>query len=566
MNYFRTAILLAGLTALFMGVGFLIGGQTGAVIALLVAAAMNLFSYWNADKLVLSMNGAHEIDEATAPELFQMVRQLAGHAGLPMPRVYIMDNPQPNAFATGRNPQNAAVAVTTGLMQTLNRDEVAGVVAHELAHIKNHDTLIMTITATIAGAISMLAQFGLFFGGHRDNNNGLGMIGTLAMVILAPLAAMIVQMAISRTREYAADNLGGRIAGQPMALASALAQDFQRRASHRERCRRAQSGDRAHVHHQSAVRPPDGQSVLDPPGGGEPHRGAAASCARDGPGRRLQQTPVGAPGDRHCYRRRPMGRPARSVELSGHHRSRLELKPPNRRAPKRRPFQFPMPSIRVMGTPWLVRATQPQTDVPGLAARRIAADILDGVLRRRLPLDDQLDGAARIPTSRPWSDRDRALVRALVAMALRRLGTLRLLIARLAQKGLPADAPRVETALLIGATQILWMEVPDHAAVDLSVRLAQADRHALHYAGLVNAVLRRLTREGAALLADIDGPALDLPEWLRARWLRHYGDETARAIAQALAHEPALDSRVKVDPGLGPRRSAAGCCRPAPFG
>jgi heat shock protein HtpX len=222
MNYFRTAILLAGLTALFMGVGFLIGGQTGAVIALLVAAAMNLFSYWNADKLVLSMNGAHEIDEATAPELFQMVRQLAGRAGLPMPRVYIMDNPQPNAFATGRNPDNAAVAVTTGLMQTLNRDEVAGVLAHELAHIKNHDTLIMTITATIAGAISMLAQFGLLFGGHRDNNNGLGMIGTLAMVILAPLAAMIVQMAISRTREYAADNMGGRIAGQPMALASAL--------------------------------------------------------------------------------------------------------------------------------------------------------------------------------------------------------------------------------------------------------------------------------------------------------------------------------------------------------
>jgi len=223
MNYFRTAILLAGLTALFMGVGFLIGGKSGAIIALLVAAAMNLFSYWNADRLVLSMTGAHEIDEASAPELFQMVRELAGRAGLPMPRVYIMDNPQPNAFATGRNPQNAAVAVTTGLMQTLTRDEVAGVVAHELAHVKNHDTLIMTITATIAGAISMLAQFGLLFGGgHRDNNNGMGLIGTLALVILAPLAAMIVQMAISRTREYAADNMGGRIVGQPMALASAL--------------------------------------------------------------------------------------------------------------------------------------------------------------------------------------------------------------------------------------------------------------------------------------------------------------------------------------------------------
>jgi heat shock protein HtpX len=150
-----------------------------------------------------------------------MVAELAGRAQLPMPRVFIMDNPQPNAFATGRNPQNAAVAVTTGLMQHLSREEVAGVVAHELAHIKNHDTLIMTITATIAGAISMLAQFGMFFGGNR-NNNGMGMIGTLAMVILAPIAAMIVQMAISRTREYAADNMGGRIVGNPDWLASAL--------------------------------------------------------------------------------------------------------------------------------------------------------------------------------------------------------------------------------------------------------------------------------------------------------------------------------------------------------
>ena len=165
MNYLRTAILLAGLTALFMGVGYLIGGQGGAMIALLVAAGMNLFAYWNADRLVLSMHGAHEVDERTAPELVRLVRELAQRAGLPMPRVYLMDNPQPNAFATGRNPQNAAVAVTTGLLNMLNRDEVAGVIAHELAHIKNRDTLTMTITATIAGAISMLAQFGLFFGG-----------------------------------------------------------------------------------------------------------------------------------------------------------------------------------------------------------------------------------------------------------------------------------------------------------------------------------------------------------------------------------------------------------------
>ena len=223
MNYLRTAILLAGLTALFMAVGYLIGGQAGMMIALVVAAAMNLFSYWNSDKLVLSMHGAQEVDARAAPELYDIVQQLAGRAGLPMPRLYLMDNPQPNAFATGRDPEHAAVAVTTGLLQSLSRDEVAGVIAHELAHVKNRDTLIMTITATIAGAISMLAQFGMFFGGsHRDNQGGMGIVGTILMVILAPLAAMLVQMAISRTREYAADRMGAEILGQPLALASAL--------------------------------------------------------------------------------------------------------------------------------------------------------------------------------------------------------------------------------------------------------------------------------------------------------------------------------------------------------
>lgn len=222
MNYVRTAMLLAGLTALFMGVGYLIGGSGGATIALLVAGAMNIFAYWNSDRMVLSMHGAQEVDERSAPDLLRMVRELSTRAGLPMPRVFLMDNQQPNAFATGRNPQHAAVAVTTGLMQRLSREEVAGVVAHELGHIKNHDTLTMTITATIAGAISMLAQFGMFFGGNRENNNGAGLIGKLAMVILAPIAAMLVQMAISRTREYAADRMGAEISGEPAWLASAL--------------------------------------------------------------------------------------------------------------------------------------------------------------------------------------------------------------------------------------------------------------------------------------------------------------------------------------------------------
>src|SRR5690349_6624437 len=173
MNYLRTAILLAGLTALFMGVGYLIGGQSGAFIAFLIAAAMNLFSYWNADRVVLSMHNAHEVDDRTAPELVGLVRDLADRAGLPMPRVFLMDNPQPNAFATGRNPQHAAVAATTGLLDMLTREEVAGVIAHELAHVKNRDTLIMTVTATIAGAITMLAQFGALLR-HRDNHEGPG--------------------------------------------------------------------------------------------------------------------------------------------------------------------------------------------------------------------------------------------------------------------------------------------------------------------------------------------------------------------------------------------------------
>ncbi len=222
MSYLRTAILLAAMTALFMGIGFLIAGQTGMVVALVMAAAMNLFAYWNSDKMVLSMYGAREVDERSAPELYALVRQLAASASLPMPRVYVMENPQPNAFATGRNPEHAAVAVTTGLINTVTREELAGVLAHELGHIKHHDTLLMTITATIAGAISMLANFGFYFGGRSNNNGNIGMVGSLALMILGPLAAGLVQMAISRTREYEADREGAEISKRPLSLASAL--------------------------------------------------------------------------------------------------------------------------------------------------------------------------------------------------------------------------------------------------------------------------------------------------------------------------------------------------------
>ena len=218
MNYFKTGLLLAGMTALFMFIGAAIGGQQGMMIALLFAIGTNFFAYWFSDSMVLKMYGARQVSAQDAPEFYNIVAQLAERAQLPMPKVYIMNNPQPNAFATGRNPKNAAVAATTGLLQMLNAREIAGVMAHELAHIKNRDTLIMTVTATLAGAISMLANFAMLFG-NRENRNPIA--GILVM-ILAPMAAMLVQMAISRTREYAADRVGAEIAGDPEALASAL--------------------------------------------------------------------------------------------------------------------------------------------------------------------------------------------------------------------------------------------------------------------------------------------------------------------------------------------------------
>jgi heat shock protein HtpX len=222
MNLLRTFMLLAAMTALFMIVGYSIGGQSGMIIALLFAAGTNVFSWWNSDKMVLRMHRAVEVDETNAPEYHAIVKALAQRADLPMPAVYLIDNEQPNAFATGRNPQNAAVAVTTGLLKRLTSEEAAGVIAHELAHIKNRDTLTMTITATLAGAISMLGNFAFFFGGSRDRESPLGGIGTLLAVLIAPFAAMIVQMAISRTREYSADRLGAQICGNPLWLASAL--------------------------------------------------------------------------------------------------------------------------------------------------------------------------------------------------------------------------------------------------------------------------------------------------------------------------------------------------------
>ena len=221
MPYFLTALLLAALTALLLVAGLMIGGETGLVFALLVALGMNLFAYWNSDEMILRMYGAREVDARSAPALYGIVEQLAYAAELPMPRVHVIESDQPNAFATGRNPENAGVAITTGLLDRLSQEEIAGVMAHELAHVKSRDTLIMTVTATIAGALGMLANFALFFGGNR--NNPLGIVGVLLVAILSPLAAMLVQTAISRTREFEADRVGAEICGKPLWLADALA-------------------------------------------------------------------------------------------------------------------------------------------------------------------------------------------------------------------------------------------------------------------------------------------------------------------------------------------------------
>jgi len=224
MNTLRTGILMAALTGLFLAIGALVGGGPGMMIAFAMALAMNLFAYWNSDKVLLSMYGARQVDASSAPDLYRLVERLAQQAQLPMPKVFITENPQPNAFATGRNPEHAAVCVTTGLLNQVSQEELAGVLAHELGHVKHRDTLTMTITAVMAGAISMLANMAFFMGGSRDREHPLGMVGMLLVTLLAPIAAVLVQAAISRSREFEADRAGAEITGRPLWLASALGQ------------------------------------------------------------------------------------------------------------------------------------------------------------------------------------------------------------------------------------------------------------------------------------------------------------------------------------------------------
>jgi len=230
MAYVRTALLLAALTGLFLVVGDLVAGRQGMVVAFFAALAINLFAYWNSDKMVLRMYGAQPVDPQSAPQLYQLVADLAKRAGLPMPKIYMIESDQPNAFATGRSPEHAAVAVNTGLLRLLSPEEVAGVIAHELSHVRNRDTLTMTMTAVIAGAIGMLANFAFFFGGMRDDRRegGVGPIAGLLVMLLAPIAATLVQLAISRTREFEADRKGAEVSGNPLWLASALGKLEQR--------------------------------------------------------------------------------------------------------------------------------------------------------------------------------------------------------------------------------------------------------------------------------------------------------------------------------------------------
>ncbi|MBT9611276.1 zinc metalloprotease HtpX [Aquabacterium sp.] len=221
-NLMKTAVLMAAITALFMAIGGMVGGRTGMMLALVVAVGMNFFSYWFSDQMVLKMYNAREVDETSAPRFYNMVRELAQRAELPMPKVYLIDEAAPNAFATGRNPEHAAVAATTGILNVLTERELRGVMAHELAHVKHRDILISTVSATMAGAISMLANFAVFFGGRDSEGRPANPLAGIAVAILAPLAASLIQMAISRAREFEADRGGAEISGDPAALASAL--------------------------------------------------------------------------------------------------------------------------------------------------------------------------------------------------------------------------------------------------------------------------------------------------------------------------------------------------------
>ena len=362
MNFARTALLLAAMTGLFLALGYLLAGEGGLLIAFLIALALNGWAYWNSDQAVLRMHGAQPVTRATAPELVGMVEELARRAALPMPKVYVLATSQPNAFATGRDPQHSAVAVTRGLIEACDREELAGVIAHELAHIKNRDTLTMTITATLAGAIGFLTQFAFFFGGSQDSrNNPLGLIGTILVVILAPLAAMLVQMAISRTREYSADRARRRDLRPPRVARPRAAQDRAAGPRRGQRARRAQPGFGASVHRQSVAHGRDRPPVPHPPadrrsgppparaggrGGRDCRRSPAWPLGLSPAGRRLRVGPRLSPGSGALPAR---ARPAPRLAAG---RLRIAPAPPQRRAAAERPARALAAAPRCAPAAW----------------------------------------------------------------------------------------------------------------------------------------------------------------------------------------------------------------------
>ena len=285
-NWVKTAMLMAAITALFIVIGGMIGGSRGMMIALVIALGMNFFSYWFSDKMVLRMYNAQEVDETSAPQFYRMVRELATRANLPMPRVYLINEDAPNAFATGRNPEHAAVAATTGILRVLSEREMRGVMAHELAHVKHRDILISTVSATMAGAISALANFAMFFGSRDENGRPTNPIAGIAVALLAPIAGALIQMAISRAREFEADRGGAQISGDPQALASRARQDPSLRERDSVPHGRAASGHRADDDHESAGGRRHCESVLHAPG----HRGAHRASDGDGAYRALRVT------------------------------------------------------------------------------------------------------------------------------------------------------------------------------------------------------------------------------------------------------------------------------------
>ncbi len=536
MNVLKTGMLLAALTALFMGVGYLVGGTGGAFFAFLLAAGMNLFSYWNADRMVLRMHRAKEVDQRAAPELYGLVGELSHRAGLPMPKVYLIDSPQPNAFATGRNPENAAVAATTGILRTLTREELAGVIGHELTHVKNRDTLTMTIAATIAGAISMIANFAFFFGGLGGNNrnNPFGIVGVLLAAITAPIAAMLIQMAISRTREYSADRGGAAICGNPLWLASALAKI-----------------------EGAAKRAPLPSAEMHP---------ATAPLFIINPltGERMDNLFSTHPAT--ANRIAALEAMARSGNFSAPRPAATNIRPtaaPENEAPEAGAHE-PAP---VGSSPW--------SRAGAAAGAALGGESRQGIRAKRAvhqPIRPASEFAAprRPCCAKSSSGRCRSIPSSTISMAIRiswrsiratgrsaaRSSARRSAIAaRSTQPFAPrstASSPKTPNRSLPSSTsrrrRSFSSSIPDHAAVNLAVTQAAGDRRTGRARSLVNAVLRRLVRDREEILARPEAYRLNTPAWLFARWRNTYGDTDAGRIAAAHREPTGLDLSVKSDP------------------